>query len=895
MASKFATSFALFALCTSGSYASAHQSTSDTEQEIAVVATVDVGQDRRLPVYTAMDDRGPDTTHVAPPTGEQQHDRASILAALEQVRPGGTVQFAAGTYLIGPIIRIDTPGITLLGHSKGTVLRGCELPDYEAMELEFSDAFQKDGFEADLTVLRRCGQLHLTGGHVTVRAITFEQSRMGVVLGCCEHEQVLRSVAGGYVIEDNVFRNTGNSVRAWLRAEEPTVIRRNEFINTFHALSAMASRIHFVENRVSVPEPSLVPFETHPGFGITIGAYPAQTEEGLTPPMEPCVENVIAGNHIEGHPDAVFLFSSPGTVCRDNVIENNTLIATRVPRPEVWRFDEIWPIQDDDDPTFVGLPLRLWGDEGRTLPPEFVEDGLEPGRVEGTRVEGNRILRADGLGIQLVNASGNRVFGNTISEVRFREPFPGNDSSTPEDWEAANGSGIWLSAGSDENEIIGNVFADLGADAIFLEGDNNLVETHFAVRDLGTGNRVGAPPGAEIDTRMVEVDGFAMRVQTGGWHHRQRGQPFVVFENGAGTPLEAWEPVLGAVAEFAPVVAYDRSGLGQSEWDEQPPTLEHVNSKLRSLLATLGAEPPYVMVGFSWGGPLIHDYADTWPDEVAGMVFIDSPVLARWKEIELAAFRDIGAGEAGRKAWYDALLEFLADAPPGIRAQAEVIVELIDAEAVGPDGAAEGFQVPVAVLVATRHTPMPPSVQLPFDDRALFEADRRHTLAYLNEVVLASPEATLVLATHAGHYIHGDDPNLVIEAVRRVSFPDVTRQLRLSLSENGAAGAVDRYRQLRRHYPDERFQEGLLNSFGYELLRSGAVEPAIAIFELNVAEYPEAANPHDSLGDAYSAAGRMASARDSYRKAVQLAEASGDGRLSLFRSKLERAEKQEFD
>jgi pimeloyl-ACP methyl ester carboxylesterase len=895
MASKFATSFALFALCTSGSYAATPQSTSDTEQEIAIVATVDVGQDRRLPAYTGMDDRGRDTIHVAPPTGEAEADRGSILAALEQVQPGGTVQFAAGTYLVGPIIRVDTPGITLLGHSKGTVLRGCELPDYEAMELEFSDAFQKDGFEADLTVLRRCGQLHLTGGHVTVRAITFEQSRMGVVLGCCEHEQVLRSVAGGYVIEDNVFRNTGNSVRAWLRAEEPTVIRRNEFINTFHALSAMASRIHFVENRVSVPEPSLVPFETHPGFGITIGAYPAQMEEGLTPPLEPCVENVIAGNVVQGHPDALMLFAAPGFTCRDNEVRDNTLIASRVPRPEIWRFEDVWPITDPDDPTFVGLPLRLWGATAGEIPGVLAGDSAESGKLLRNRIAGNIIRDADGLGMLLVNASTNQIVGNSIAQVRVRDPFPGNDESTAGQWEAANGSGIWVSSGSDENEITGNVFADLGADAIFLEGDHNLVETHFGVRDLGTGNRVGAPPAAEIDTRMVEVDGFAMRVQTGGWHHRQRGQPFVVFENGAGTPLEAWEPVLGAVAEFAPVIAYDRPGLGQSEWDEQPPTLEHVNSKLRSLLATLGAEPPYVMVGFSWGGPLIQDYAGTWPDEVAGMVFIDSPVLARWKEIELAAFRDIGVGEAGRKAWYDAFLEFLADAPPGVRAQAEVIVELIDAEAVGSDGAAEGYQVPVAVLVATRHTPMPPSVQLPFDDRAFFEADRRHTLAYLNEVVLASPEATLVLATHAGHYIHGDDPNLVIEAVRRVSFPDVTRQLRLALAENGTAGAVDRYRQLRRHYPPERFQEGLLNSFGYELLRSGAVESATAIFELNVAEYLEAANPHDSLGDAYSAAGRLEDARTSYRKAVQLAEASGDGRLSLFRSKLERAEKQELD
>lgn len=122
---------------------------------------------------------------------------------------------------------------------------------------------------------------------------------------------------------------------------------------------------------------------------------------------------------------------------------------------------------------------------------------------------------------------------------------------------------------------------------------------------------------APVNTRMVEVDGQQMRVQTAGWHHRERGQPIVVFENGAGTPIEAWEPVLAAVAEFAPVVAYDRSGIGQSPWDERPPTPEHVNRKLRTLLEQVDAPPPYVLVGFSWGGALIQYFAGHWPDEVA--------------------------------------------------------------------------------------------------------------------------------------------------------------------------------------------------------------------------------------------------------------------------------------
>jgi hypothetical protein len=434
----------------------------------------------------------PAVVYVAAPIGEREANRAAILAALEQVEPGGTVQFAAGTYLVGPIIRIDMPGITLLGHPDGTVLRGCELDEYEAMELDFIAAFDRDGVNADTGILRRCGQFHLTGGGVTVRGFTFERSRLGLVLGCCEQEQVVRSLAGGYVVEENTFRNTGNSIRALLLSEEPTVIRRNGFTNAFHALSASGSRIHFIENRVTVPEPASVPFETHPGFGVAIGAFLSTMEVDGTPPIESCAENVIAGNWVEGHPDAVILIAPPGMSCRENVIRDNTLIATRVPRPAVWRFEEIWPISDPDDPTFVGIPLRLWGNDGADLPAELVEEGLMPGRIERTIVEGNRIQGADGLGIQLILASGSKVIDNTISRVRVRDPFPGNDTDT-ERWKAANGSAIWVSPGSDENEILGNTFAEIAGSAVHVEGDRNRVELGGigdTVRDQGRENRV---------------------------------------------------------------------------------------------------------------------------------------------------------------------------------------------------------------------------------------------------------------------------------------------------------------------------------------------------------------------------------------------------------------------
>jgi tetratricopeptide (TPR) repeat protein len=271
-------------------------------------------------------------------------------------------------------------------------------------------------------------------------------------------------------------------------------------------------------------------------------------------------------------------------------------------------------------------------------------------------------------------------------------------------------------------------------------------------------------------------------------------------------------------------------------------------------------------------------------------VFIDTPDLTNRRTIELAAFQDIGAGEAGREAYYRAVGEFMVQMPAGMRAEHEVITELIETPVAERTNLLD-YGVPIALLVAGRYQEQPP-LELPFDLRAFWEAERRHTVRHLSEVILAVPEATLTLATGARHYMHGDDPALVIDAIRRVSFPDVTRQLQTALDREGAVAAVQRYHLLKRRFPPERFHVSLLNTYGYELLRGGRAAEAVAIFELNVAEYPDAPNPHDSLGDGYSAVGRTEEARPSYQTAVDLAEATGDGRLTTFRSNLERVERQ---
>ena len=96
--------------------------------------------------------------------------------------------------------------------------------------------------------------------------------------------------------------------------------------------------------------------------------------------------------------------------------------------------------------------------------------------------------------------------------------------------------------------------------------------------------------------QMIELDGRAVRVQTIGLEDRRPGAPVIVFEAGASNSLEIWGGLLPRVASMAPVVAYDRAGLGRSEWDGT-----HVADVMR--LIGVECNLPHTNIGHMNGSP----------------------------------------------------------------------------------------------------------------------------------------------------------------------------------------------------------------------------------------------------------------------------------------------------
>ena len=275
------------------------------------------------------------------------------------------------------------------------------------------------------------------------------------------------------------------------------------------------------------------------------------------------------------------------------------------------------------------------------------------------------------------------------------------------------------------------------------------------------------PPSSE----MVDVGGTSMHLHCTGEEGRA---PTVVMDIGSGGIGMDWQRVQPGVAKFARVCSYDRAGTGWSDQGPQPRTSQQIVKELHTLLGNAGVEGPYVLVGHSFGGVNMQLYASRYPDEVAGMVLVDSAIADK-------DFLRAMEPSFPSPVW----LKFLATI--GVTRLPYTLGGVTDERAAISTHAKDNYELanyissmgksyeevraapmsledkPLIVLSAGSRGKMFPQFSQKGSDR--FNEAWTESQADLTQ---ASQNSKQIIAKESGHNIQYDDPELVIDAIRQV-------------------------------------------------------------------------------------------------------------------------------
>ncbi len=140
-----------------------------------------------------------------------------------------------------------------------------------------------------------------------------------------------------------------------------------------------------------------------------------------------------------------------------------------------------------------------------------------------------------------------------------------------------------------------------------------------------------------------------------------------------------------------------------------------------------------------------------------------------------------------------------------------------------------------------------------------------------DRAVLVIPPQLGYGATGAGRIIPPDATLIFVVTLVDIRGEALSQVLLKVIDDRGIEAALVEYRALRARGFDELYtDEGELNKLGYRLLGQQKLHESIEILKLNVEAYPQSANAHDSLAEAYMRNGDKELAVQLYEKSLAL-------------------------
>ncbi|GAB4235513.1 MAG: alpha/beta hydrolase [Ekhidna sp.] len=216
-----------------------------------------------------------------------------------------------------------------------------------------------------------------------------------------------------------------------------------------------------------------------------------------------------------------------------------------------------------------------------------------------------------------------------------------------------------------------------------------------------------------------------------------QGHFTIILESGLGDDMNTWDPIYNRLTKHARVLAYNRSGYGKSNYKGNKDA-QSVAQSLKTLLHQENIEGQLILVGHSLGGQYSLAFAKEFQSEIAGVILIDSRHPEFTKECEKY---DAGFCKAPRII-YSLWGEHTREEYNEEATNSNQLVDLSFME-----------RIPLTVISRTKTKGM--------------ESEKFKLLWYQAQRDLASQSelSKFVEASNSGHYIHKDQPSLVVKEI----------------------------------------------------------------------------------------------------------------------------------
>lgn len=276
------------------------------------------------------------------------------------------------------------------------------------------------------------------------------------------------------------------------------------------------------------------------------------------------------------------------------------------------------------------------------------------------------------------------------------------------------------------------------------------------------------PPG-----RLVDVGGRRMHILAMGV-----GSPTVVIVPALGANVLEWVRVLRAASPETTVCAYDRAGLGWSDPQPGPVTIDAMADDLQALLKGAGIAPPYIVAGHSMGGIVARRFQSRYPADVAGVLLVDSSHEDQARRLGGDRDRALLKRAARRRARILGLRRLgvqtgLASGFNAASLDRETVPEYAGAAKAVSLTTGQRRAVVRELLLLARSQGQPQNLgDLPLTVLSAGNAQRRQWADWdtwcelQNELADLSSCSAHMYAVNADHFVHLHDPGVVVQAIR---------------------------------------------------------------------------------------------------------------------------------